>query len=178
VSDNSLLVSQFINTAQRAGASVDEIKSSPEDLCRTLLKIISGSKNVVFSEPQFISESLFTSFKKSIDLIFTPDAKQLASAEIGITDAFAGVARTGSVCIPIRNDFGAYTSLLPQKHIVILESKNIVVRPKDIFDSFILNQSVEGSGCVFISGPSATADMGELVRGAHGPAELHIILLD
>jgi L-lactate utilization protein LutC len=172
------LVPRFINTAQHAGASIDEIKSSPEDLYRTLLKIISGSKNVIFSEPQFISKSLFIPFKENADLILAPDAKQLAAADIGITDSFAGVARTGSVCISINNGFGPYTSLLPKKHVVILESKNIVARPKDIFDLYILNQKVDASGYVFISGPSATADMGELVRGAHGPAELHIILLD
>ncbi|TKX83368.1 hypothetical protein EXE43_24625, partial [Halorubrum sp. SS5] len=30
---------------------------------------------------------------------------------------------------------------------------------------------------VFATGPSATADMGGLVHGAHGPKEVHVVLL-
>jgi len=30
---------------------------------------------------------------------------------------------------------------------------------------------------VFVTGPSATADMGPLVRGVHGPHKLHILVL-
>jgi len=30
---------------------------------------------------------------------------------------------------------------------------------------------------VFVTGPSATADMGPLVRGVHGPHQLHVIVL-
>jgi len=28
------------------------------------------------------------------------------------------------------------------------------------------------------TGPSATADMGALVRGAHGPERVHVLLID
>jgi L-lactate dehydrogenase complex protein LldG len=31
---------------------------------------------------------------------------------------------------------------------------------------------------VVATGPSATADMGALVRGAHGPKEVHVVILD
>jgi len=30
---------------------------------------------------------------------------------------------------------------------------------------------------ILATGPSATADMGGLVRGAHGPKEVHVVLL-
>ncbi len=176
--NDSKIISQFINTAQRAGATVEKINSSPEVLYDSLIKSTSGLKNIVVSEPQFIPNGLFNKFKEKADILMQPDAHQLASAEAGITDAFAGVARTGSVCISISSDLSNYISLLPRKHIVILESKNIVARPRDIFELFISKSPIEKTGWVFISGPSATADMGELVRGVHGPDELHIILLD
>ncbi len=60
----------------------------------------------------------------------------------------------------------------------MLESNRIAARPRDIFEQYILKQPMEKRGWVYISGPSATADMGELVRGAHGPAKLYIILLE
>jgi L-lactate utilization protein LutC len=176
--DNSELISQFIIAAQNAGAKVEEIAYAPDALCNSLAKNISGLKKIIMSEPHFIPESFFKSFKENNEILFHPDTEQLRSAEAGITDAFAGVARTGSVCVPVNSYLSGYISLLPRKHIVVLESKNIVPRPRDIFEKFISEKTVEQDGWIFISGPSATADMGELVRGVHGPDNLHIILLD
>ena len=46
---------------------------------------------------------------------------------------------------------------------------------------FFSEAYLEGKGLkrsfTFITGPSATADMGPLVRGVHGPGKLHIIVL-
>jgi L-lactate dehydrogenase complex protein LldG len=178
MNDKFQIVSKFINAAQNAGATVDKIQSSPEGLYNAVLNAVSDSKRIVMSEPHYIPQSIFKLFRDKADIINQPDAHQLSSAEFGITDAFAGVARTGSVCISVDSGISNYVSLLPETHIVILESKNIVERPQDIFEQFIQEKSKTERGWIFISGPSATADMGELVRGAHGPAGLHIILLD
>jgi L-lactate dehydrogenase complex protein LldG len=170
--------SQFIDTAEKAGATVEKILSSDEALSETLIKHISGFKKILMSEPRYIPVGFFNKIIKRINIITEQNAAQLASAEVGVTDAFAGVARTGSVCISINPGLNCYQSLLPRLHIVILESKNIVARPRDVFEKYILKEPGEETGWIFISGPSATADMGELVRGVHGPDKLHIILLD
>ncbi len=175
---DSKLISQFVETARKAGATTEEIGSSEEALCNSLLEIAGESKKVLMSEPKFVPGNLFNKIKERINIVTKPDTDELATTEVGITDAFAGVARTGSVCITINPGLDSYISLLPRKHIVILESKNIVARPRDIFENYILKNRVEETGWIFISGPSATADMGELVRGVHGPDKLHIILLD
>lgn len=174
---DSNLISQFIETAGKAGATTEEIDSSGEALCVSLLKAAGDLKKILMPEPKFIPKNLFNEIKEKISIVTEPDTQELAFAEAGITDAFAGVARTGSVCISINPGLSSYISLLPRKHIVILESKNIVARPRDVFENFILKSPAEETGWVFISGPSATADMGELVRGVHGPDKLHIILL-
>ena len=174
---DSKLISQFVDTARKAGATTEEIDSSEEALYNSLIKNAAGSKKILMAEPKFISVNLFNKIKEKIDIITEPDADLLATAGVGITDAFAGVARTGSVCISVTPGLDSYISLLPRKHIVILESKNIVARPRDVFENYILTSTSEATGWIFISGPSATADMGELVRGVHGPDKLHIILL-
>jgi L-lactate utilization protein LutC len=175
---DSKLISQFLDAAQKAGATTEEIDSSENALYNSVIRNISGSKKVLMAGPKFIPGSLFNKIKEKIDIVTAPDAEALASAEIGITDAFAGVARTGSVCVSINTDLSCYISLLPRRHIVVLDSKNILPRPRDVFEQYILKKYTEEAGWIFISGPSATADMGELVRGVHGPDELHIILLD
>lgn len=175
---DSKLISQFIDTAQKAGATVEQMNSSVESLFDSLIKNVSGSEKILMSEPKHIHLDIFSKIKEKMNLVTELNAAGLASADVGITDAFAGVARTGSVCISINSGLNSYESLLPRKHIVILESKNIVSRPRDVFEQYILRSTDEESGWIFISGPSATADMGELVRGVHGPDKLHIILLD
>ena len=175
---DSKLVSQFVDTARKAGATTEEIDSSEKSLCDSLLQIAGGSKKILMAIPRFVPANLFNKIKEKINIVTDPDKGELATAEIGLTDAFAGVARTGSICVPITPGLDSYISLLPRTHIVILESKNIVARPRDVFENYILKSTAEATGWIFISGPSATADMGELVRGVHGPDKLHIILLD
>jgi L-lactate dehydrogenase complex protein LldG len=36
----------------------------------------------------------------------------------------------------------------------------------------------EGGSAIVATGPSATADMGALVKGAHGPKVVHVVVLD
>jgi L-lactate dehydrogenase complex protein LldG len=111
-------------------------------------------------------------------VILRPDDEQLAAAEVGVTEAFAGVASTGSVCIAMGRPLVAATSLLMPLNIVLLASERIVGRPRDLFDSQCLKGEGLKRNLVFITGPSATADMGPLVLGVHGPHRLLIVLLE
>ena len=66
-----------------------------------------------------------------------------------------------------------FASLIPRLHIAVVDAASIVPQPRDVITSAIGMQS----DIVFITGPSATADMGPLVRGVHGPHKLHILVL-
>jgi L-lactate dehydrogenase complex protein LldG len=63
-------------------------------------------------------------------------------------------------------------------HIVLLDAARIVERPSSLFDPACLEGEALRRDMVLITGPSATADMGPLVRGVHGPRRLHILLLE
>ena len=54
----------------------------------------------------------------------------------------------------------------------------IVPRVRDLFSREVLEGKGLARSFTFITGPSATADMGPLVRGVHGPGKLHIIVLE
>jgi L-lactate dehydrogenase complex protein LldG len=103
--------------------------------------------------------------------------KTMDECAVGITDAFAGVARSGSVCVCIDYDYAGFVSLLSRFHVAVLPVENIVERPGDLFRPDCLNGDGLRRNFVFITGPSATADMGPLVRGVHGPHRLHVILV-
>ena len=95
----------------------------------------------------------------------------------GVTEAFAGVARTGSVCVDVNYQRTGVVSLLAPLHIAVVAAENIVPRPRDMFRPDVLGGEGLTRDFVFITGPSATADMGPLVRGVHGPHRLHIIVV-
>ena len=98
-----------------------------------------------------------------------PHRKKWSNSPAGVTEAFAGVARTGSVCIDVGYQRTGMVSLLAPLQIAVVAAENhraATARPvsRDVLDGKGLKRDF-----VFITGPSATADMGPLVRGVHGP---------
>lgn len=172
------LLSQFITAAEDAAATVEIVDKSPEALNNALLKAIRGKDGVILAEPDDLDPSLVELFKESSQVVMDPTEDQLSSFQVGITDAFAGIARTGSVCVTNSQKLSGAVSLFTREHIVILDADWLVEKPREVFTSPLLKQKGLKRSFVFVTGPSATADMGTLVRGVHGPGKLHIILLE
>jgi len=63
-------------------------------------------------------------------------------------------------------------------HIAVMSAEKITERPGDLFNPNFLDGKGLQRNFVFVTGPSATADTGPLVRGVHGPHRLHIIILE
>jgi len=88
---------------------------------------------------------------------------------LGVTNAIVGLADTGSV---LEADEALYPSLLPEIHIAILKSKDIVPSLPDA-----IHLVKDKNAAVFITGPSRTADIEmTLTIGVHGPKELHVFV--
>ncbi len=171
------LITTFTENARIAGATVSIIEPTTEALSDTLDELTNGFDEILCITPSSIPENLFSRFLKNPKVINSPDKIQLSESKIGITDVFAGIARTGSVCLELTNSFSNHTSLLSTTHIAVLEANKIVDKPRDIFKEGLALNNGTPRDFVIITGPSATADMGKLVRGAHGPEKLHIIIL-
>ena len=68
-------------------------------------------------------------------------------------------------------------SLLPPCHIAVIEQSRIVPSLDDLLRLRPL-PAEDSSAMVVITGPSRTADIEmRLVRGVHGPGEIHVILI-
>jgi L-lactate utilization protein LutC len=95
----------------------------------------------------------------------------VATTEVGITSADYALADTGSLVIFTEPRL---LSLLPPCHIAVIEESQIVASLDDVFRL----HPVPGS-MVVITGPSRTADIEmRLVRGVHGPGEIHVIIIE
>ncbi len=174
---NADLIKEFIDSAKSTTASIELISGDSESLNHSLLESI-GEEMAILSEPDYLSPDLFSIFKLNKNVITQPTKDQLSNVRIGITDAFCAIASTGSICVSLSKNLNTPASMLTRKHIAIVDSKTIISRPREIFvnDKIIKKDLIHSFS--IITGPSATADMGPLVRGVHGPGKLHIIILE
>ncbi len=101
---------------------------------------------------------------------------------VGITGVNAALAATGSLILESGGGRYRNTSLLPDVHIALLRADQITPdletwqqTQKDAgYPAF-----TEASNTTVITGPSKTADIAhQLVKGAHGPREVHVMILE
>ena len=107
------------------------------------------------------------------------ELNSLSPLLVGVTGAAAGLARTGSIVLYGNRHHGRLASLLPDIHFALLRKEDIYA---DIAAWIATDEAarkiVASSNTVIITGPSRTADIAQtLTLGAHGPRELHVILL-
>ncbi len=102
---------------------------------------------------------------------------ELDRATIGITGALAGLADTGSVALASGPGRGRIVSLLPTVHIALLP----IARLYPTMAAFLAahpDVTRQASNLVFVTGPSRTADIEQILTlGVHGPREIHVLLL-
>lgn len=103
---------------------------------------------------------------------------ELRSANTGVTPAALAIAELGSVAIESTPEGNEPISLFPEHHVVVLRQSDIVSTLADAF-CWLETKFADGApSLVFATGPSATGDMGGLVKGVHGPRTVHVIILE
>lgn len=105
-------------------------------------------------------------------------------AHVGITGANLAIAESGTLVILSNEGNARLVSSLPPVHIAIVTVEKMVATMEQAI-TLVKALAAAASGRLvtsyisFITGPSSTTDIEkEHVIGAHGPRELHIILLD
>ena len=112
------------------------------------------------------------------DVTVDPTPAQLKAAHTGVTPASFAIADYGSVVIPDSSDGAELVSLFVNRHVVVVEAEDIVPEMEAAFARFGEQFRAHLDSGIIATGPSATADMGDLVFGAHGPKEVHVIILE
>jgi len=115
----------------------------------------------------------------TVHTTFSPDRqlreKTIASF-IGITAPDIGVAESATLIQLTKPGCPRSTSLVPSIHIAFLKKENLVADLREAYA--LLQEEAQLDSFVFISGPSKTADIeAQMVHGAHGPRELHLLVL-
>jgi len=106
-----------------------------------------------------------------IDIHHTPSP----TLKAGLTGCLAGIAETGTLVLPGGPGHPLTASLLPEIHIAVLRSGDILATLPQVFK---LGEVREAASISLITGPSRTADIEmTLTIGVHGPREVYVFCL-
>jgi L-lactate dehydrogenase complex protein LldG len=99
------------------------------------------------------------------------------NAACGITGADYALADTGTLAMLASPQEARMISLLPPIHIAIVARDGLLTGLDELL-SILPYPAEQTSSMVLITGPSRTADIEQiLVRGVHGPGEIHVVVL-
>ncbi|MDP1547173.1 MAG: LUD domain-containing protein, partial [Anaerolineales bacterium] len=153
------LITQFTSELTALSGNVYQT----DDVTQSIIEfLISKSIKKIHLQPNVLDESLL----QKADITFTYEADPQIT--VGVTKARVGLADTGSI---LEADEGLLGSLLPEIHIAVLKSEDILPSLPDAMEL------VKNKNAVFITGASRTADIEmTLTIGVHGPKELHVFV--
>lgn len=106
-----------------------------------------------------------------------PTPAELQAARTGITPAAFAIADYGSIVLPSTAAGSELVSLYVDRHIAIVDETDVVSDMERAFDRFGRDVPDAYGSAIIATGPSATADMGSLVTGAHGPSDVGVIVV-
>ncbi len=97
---------------------------------------------------------------------------------VSLAPAFCAIAETGSVVLLSGSENPTSLNFLPDVHIVIVKSSQLVVHIEDAWSKLRGLKRMPRTVNI-ITGPSKTADIEQTLQiGAHGPRKLHVVFVD
>lgn len=106
-----------------------------------------------------------------------PTSVDIEAAVTGVTAASLAVASYGSLVLRSDERGSEPVSLFNDLHVAVLREEDIVPDMAAAFEWFGSELRDTRESAIIATGPSATADMGALVQGAHGPKTVEVIVV-
>jgi L-lactate utilization protein LutC len=146
---------------------------------RDLVLRLTGGGEAVASNSPALAEAGITAIP-GVQTGFTSEAALravCATAPFGISSADYALCDTGTLVMIASPTEARLISLLPPVHIAVVPAERILTGLDELF-TLDARPADHTSSTVFITGPSRTADIEQLlVRGVHGPGEIHVIIV-
>lgn len=149
---------------------VDWTRAAPEEVASTLESLI---------QPPAVGVPLpFDGVALPDGVNTRPTPADLDAARTGITPAGIGVADYGTVVLQSTPEGTEPISLFPDHHVVVLRAEDVVPDMPAAFEWLGEEFRAGRDTAILATGPSATADMGALVKGVHGPNAVHVVIVE
>jgi L-lactate dehydrogenase complex protein LldG len=111
-------------------------------------------------------------------VVLDPTSAEFESARTGVTPVGIGIGSYRTLAVESDSDGTEPMSLYPDRHVTVLRERDLRADMDKAFAWLESEFDARRDSWVFATGASATADMGEMVEGVHGPAEVHVIILE
>ena len=150
------------------------VETTPAGLAHAIAEQLQASGHRTFVAPAGLPAAwLASGFDWKLDGNLS--TAEIEKAEGVVTDAFCGIADSGTIVLHQSLTEGRRViSLLPDWHLCILRASQVV----ETLPEYFARCPEPPELATYISGPSATADI-EMTRikGVHGPRFLHVLLV-
>ncbi|GIK27203.1 MAG: LUD domain-containing protein [Anaerolineae bacterium] len=168
----------FSKTAARVGVTLWSCAGDASAL-EQVLALIGDDKQIIAWDAEHIP---LEGLAEALDQrgITRADVRD-SSVRVGLTGVEAALAGTGSLVVSSGPGKPRSASLLPPVHIAVVRTEQIMPDVEAWFAQMAdagLSHFRQSANHVFITGGSRTADIAqELILGAHGPVEVHVVLV-
>lgn len=160
-------LSQFIEMSKNVGGNIIEVKENQD--INALVKELYPDANEIASN---LSE--ITIATRNPDTI--ENAQALNGTDVGIIRGMFGVAENGCIWIPQQMKEKA-VCFISENIVILLRKSQIVNNMHEAYKQIAFDSKYDGYG-TFISGPSKTADIAQvLVMGAQAARSVTILLM-
>ncbi|MFN7994169.1 MAG: lactate utilization protein [Bryobacteraceae bacterium] len=149
-----------------------------EEALQYVRSLLEG-KNAIASNAPFLRECGIADLPNvKSGFISAQEVRPLcATADAGITSAAYALADTGTLVMLSNPEEARLISLLPPVHIAVVPAERVLSGLDELL-SLLPHPAEQTSSMVLITGPSRTADIEQiLVRGVHGPGEIHVVVV-
>lgn len=150
------------------------VEDTVEDVGRCVRTLIQG-KSVLSWDSEYLPYGVGAALAGE-QVYYGKDPKEeQGKAEFGLTGCESVLAETGSLAMVSGPGRPRSASLLPETHIVVIRSADIVLGMGEFFAKYKQNPIL--TYVVFITGPSRTADIElSLTLGVHGPGRVIAVI--
>ena len=136
-----------------------------------------GLRRVAISDSPLV-ERLTRPVEGSVELLRDAEPALLFDCDAGITSAQWAIAETGTLVLESKSERHRLVSLVPPVHIALVAADRIRRTMGEVLHA-VSNSGELSRTVTFITGPSRTSDIElTLAIGVHGPAKLHVILIE
>lgn len=172
-----------LNVKTTVVESLKEAEETVVELIRSKKPEFSHNKHVMLHDhPDLAAMKLWKKFNResvTVHSSFSSDTQvrdKTVASFIGVTAPDIAIAESATLVEISKAERPRSTSLVPSIHLAIIKRENLVSTLEEAYA--LLKKRSPLEDIIFISGPSKTADIeAQLVFGAHGPKELHVILI-
>lgn len=160
-------LSQFIEMSKNVGGNIIEVKEN-QDINALVKELYPDAKEIASN----LSE--ITIATRNPDTI--ENAQALNGTDVGIIRGMFGVAENGCIWIPQQMKEKA-VCFISENIVILLRKSQIVNNMHEAYKQIVFDSKYDGYG-TFISGPSKTADIAQvLVMGAQAARSVTILLM-